>query len=496
MVFDLVTAFAGNGALSYAAYALVLGVIALGLHLARRKTTPTASKNTPATVEKHPWAFHFPPSRRHTLAELKLSKGIAVTPPPETLQRKQLPTTRTADFDKNDQFTPTGFSTEDVRALGRFPDYSVLTGTRYPVPYGPHFDIKKAVFRPTRPFRWVYHQTMGKQPVMSSLATQAHTLIATFKFDPDWWVELEQNYFETMAARQELLKKHADLVFFTDPGSELACRELMEMLVQFICKRYPQHFHLKNNNTVLYNGLLNTETDLLTTPPLKVVFMNIPEDYAMVLRNEQDGFYYLRAAMVCSSVGWDIGMNRGKQLRRIHDHVPDYAEKMAFSMDRYFAKMAVEQPVQRCSWSLEDHAPLFSSPRMDEKWERSAFAENTEALTIEHVKLRCDYQTLRRLPLSAAVVFNFKAVFTPITDIRDEPFIPALLLKILQEAKENLLTYKMVEHVRQVTMKACEQWAQEQVDKGIVPKDWEAGTLDESPYFKGWEEKWHAQQGF
>lgn len=321
-------------------------------------------------------------------------------------------------------------------------------------------------------------------------------LSALSKFDPDWWVELEQNYVTTMAARQTLRKEHGDLVFFADPGSELACRELMEMLVQFICKRYPQYFSLAEDKTVLHNRLLATSMDILSTPPLQVVFANIPEDYAIVLRNEKDGFYYLRAAMVCSSVGWDIGMKRGQALRGIHEHVPDYAEKLAFSMDRFFAKMAVDQPIQRCSWSLEDHAPLFSSPRTADKWERSAFADNKEGLSIQDIKLRCDYQTLRRLPLSGAVVFNFKATFTPVTEFRDEPFIPALMLKILEEGKESLIAYKMVAHVKNVTIKACREWAQEQVEQDLVPRDWEVRSLDESPFFPGWEEKWHRQQGF
>lgn len=309
-------------------------------------------------------------------------------------------------------------------------------------------------------------------------------------------MELEKNYFTTMAARQEILRKHGDMVFFTDPGTELACRELMEMLVRFVCKRYPQYFSLDADQAVLHNRLLGTTTDLRTTPPLKVVFANIPEDYAMVFRHEDDGFYYLRAAMVCSSVGWDIGMNRGKVLRAIHEHVPDYAEKMAFSMDRFFAKMAVDQPIQRCSWSLEDHAPLFSSPRMDAGWARSAFADRPQDLAVEDVKLRCDWQTLRRLPLSGAVVFNFKAVFTPVTELRDEPFMPALLAQVLEAGKANLIAYKTVDHVKGVTLRACKQWAAEQVAKGLVPADWEVGTVDQSPFFPGWEKKWHDQQGF
>lgn len=320
--------------------------------------------------------------------------------------------------------------------------------------------------------------------------------IALMKFDPDYWVELEKNYFTTMAARKELLKKHPDRVLFNNPGSELACRELMEMLLQFTCIRYPKYFSMSESKSVLYNRLLNTETNLDTTSPLQVIFDNIPEDYGIMLRNENDGLYYLRAAMVCSSVGWDIGQHRDEPLRMIHTHVPDYASKMAFSMDRFFAKMPVDQPIQRCSWSLEDHAPLFSSPVVVPDWKRSAFDAEKEKLTIDDIKLRCDWQTLRRLPLSSAIVFNFKAVFTPITELREEPYIPALLLRVLQEGKENLITYKMVDHVKYVAMTALEKWAQEQVDAGVVPADWEVGTLEDSPFFPGWEKKWHAQQGF
>ncbi|KAH8905793.1 hypothetical protein BR93DRAFT_880422 [Coniochaeta sp. PMI_546] len=426
------------------------------------------------------YLLQFPPSRRHVLGGLSALEKSVLEPDmaPRTLQAKALPTTRAHDLKKDDQYTPTGFSTQEIRALGRFPDYALLSGVRHPKPCDVNFDISKAMFRPYRPFRWNYHQTMS-----------------LMKFDPDWWVELERNYHGTMAARQELLKTHPGNVMFEYPGSELACRELMEMLLQFVTKRYPQYFSLERDNTILVNRLLNTTSDLLTTPPLKVIFDNIPEDYALMLRNENDGLYYLRAAMVCSSVGWDIGQHRNEPLTQIHTHVPDFKEKMAFSMDRFFAKMPVEQPIQRCSWSLEDHAPLFSSPEVVPDWTRSAFAANPEELKVEDLRLRCDWQTLRRLPISGAIVFNFKAVFSPFTDLREEPYIPALLLKVLQEGKQNLITYKCVEHVRKVAMDALAMWAKEQTEAGIVPADWEVSTLDESPFFPGWEDFWRARQG-
>lgn len=148
---------------SLAACAFVLLLLGLVVRFAKGKSLASSTSKF-AQKEKYPWLLQFPPSRRHTLADLKL-KGVAgpfTTPTPEVLSQRAIPSTSTPDWNKDDQFTPTGFSTQDLRALGRFPDYSVITGTRYPEPYGPHFDIKKAIFRPFRPFRWSYHQTMGK----------------------------------------------------------------------------------------------------------------------------------------------------------------------------------------------------------------------------------------------------------------------------------------------------------------------------------------------
>ena len=43
---------------------------------------------------------------------------------------------------------------------------------------------------------------------------------------------------------------------------------------------------------------------------------------------------------------------------------------------------------------------------------------------------------------------------------------------------------------------ALEAYAREQRDRGWVATDWPVQTLDESPWFPGWQDKWHRQQGF
>lgn len=58
------------------------------------------------------------------------------------------------------------------------------------------------------------------------------------------------------------------------------------------------------------------------------------------------------------------------------------------------------------------------------------------------------------------------------------------------------MRYKNTWHVEHVTIPALEKWAAEQVEKGMVEPGWKVQTLEESPWFPGWEEKWKSRQGF
>jgi Protein of unknown function (DUF3445) len=311
--------------------------------------------------------------------------------------------------------------------------------------------------------------------------------------EPDWWLEIDKSYPSIISTRENLFRLHGSKVLDFLPGSELACKELMEQCLTFYCHRFPSYFQLSNNNQTFTNKLLNTVTDIKSQPPLHILLHNIPEDFAIVLRDPTDGMYYMRAGVICSSLGWNVSTKLGLQLREIHAPIPDYKAKMQLSMDRYFSKMPVNAPIQRGSWGLEIGTPLFM-PAGDPH-EKLREVQNPE-LSIDECNLRVDWQTLRRLPLSAGIVFNFTALFTPVTEFRDEARIPALMAKILKEGKESLMEYKATWHVEHVVVPACEAWAKEQVELGVVEEGWEEATLDESPFFDGWEAKWHAQQGY
>jgi hypothetical protein len=146
------------------------------LHFQRRRasgsSTPPRSFSPSKDASPNPspeYVTSFPPSRRYVLPELAKEASdtnskvlIGTEPSLDFLMNDPLPTTRSYSLNNDlPKYTPTGFSTAEIKAMGDFPAYDILSGVPLPEPYE-NFDPAKALPRPYRPFRWAYHQTMCK----------------------------------------------------------------------------------------------------------------------------------------------------------------------------------------------------------------------------------------------------------------------------------------------------------------------------------------------
>lgn len=286
-----------------------------------RSLSPENKEPNNAPPKSSEYVTTFMPSQRDILKTLSLSEPQREALGDLTFDEKTFTSNimgweedfRTCDESK---YVASGFSVKEVKALGDFPDYAELSGVPTPAPYET-FELDKAQPRPYRPFRWPYHQTMSLT-----------------KLEPDWWLELESTYKSRITQRKQLYVEHAESVLQWLPGSELASKELMEMALQFYCARYPQHFILHDDKKTFENKILGTRQDVSKKHPLLVLLDNVPEDFAIMLRNPETGYYHFRAGMICSALGWNTGTKIGMQLHQIHGPIPDYKEKMQFSMDR------------------------------------------------------------------------------------------------------------------------------------------------------------------
>lgn len=106
------------------------------------------------------------------------------------------------------------------------------------------------------------------------------------------------------------------------------------MVIQFLCVRYPNQFQFESKTGVFHNRILGSLSDTRLVKPLLFLLDHVPEDFLITQEDEKTGLYVLRAGVSCSAVGWNMSTKMGKPLHEIHAPVPDYKERMQFSMDR------------------------------------------------------------------------------------------------------------------------------------------------------------------
>lgn len=167
----LVTAFVGTSAYFLIVHKGKRDLVLDRLHISRRrvsgaKTPPRSlspSKKQVQGLADVNYVDTLPPSRRSALIELSVPASKVTTDQKleaESNASNNMAPMKTSYLDVEDSlYMPCGFSINDIKQLGDFPDYATLSGVPLPRPY-PEFDIQKALPRPYRPFRWAYYQTM------------------------------------------------------------------------------------------------------------------------------------------------------------------------------------------------------------------------------------------------------------------------------------------------------------------------------------------------
>lgn len=79
---------------------------------------------------------------------------------------------------------------------------------------------------------------MGRyQNLCGLLAVFDDEVIALYRLDPDWWIELESTYRERIQQRIEIYELHGKKVADCLPQARAAFEELVEMVIQYVTVR-------------------------------------------------------------------------------------------------------------------------------------------------------------------------------------------------------------------------------------------------------------------
>lgn len=321
--------------------------------------------------------------------------------------------------------------------------------------------VKEYDDRPWRPFRWPYHQTMS-----------------ICKLDLNHWLDMDKWYIRYLEEKKKLLNEHGTDCCDWLLESKDACEELLETIVEHMLTRYPALF--KRTSQGIHNLITDEHLDLrkpYKIHPLYYVGKIAKEDFYIVKRRP-DGLHYLVAAVVPFPGGhFSVHEILGKHLDVIHQDVPYYEEKLKASMERWFSKMKCSDPVERASWYITWDHELFCSKIYTVKP-----GDKLPEVPFEKFNVRVERQTLRRLPKSQAIIFTNHPLFYSIDEMKDEPMVPSLLKKVIEEGPEKIVNYKNFKAIENHIMPYLDKLIQRQVDLGIITADQPVRTLPTYPF--------------
>lgn len=95
-------------------------------------------------------------------------------------------------------------------------------------------------------------------------------------------------------------------------------------------------------------------------------------------------------------------------------------------MDKFFASLPVGRIVRRWNWAISTSGDLFCVKGNHATREEIAAGGREEVVDLRTTVLRCERQTVHRLPRSGAMVFAFKTYQYPISEVREEGCAKAL----------------------------------------------------------------------
>lgn len=136
---------------------------------------------------------------------------------------------------------------------------------------------------------------------------------------------------------------------------------------------------------------------------LKAAARTCWEDFCLLTRRDEEEVYRLVGAAVAFPSDWRPADKLGLPLVALHQPIHGYAEQLATGVDHFMSKLKPGRIYGRCNWFV---SPTASLCWIAEEPPDRAFAHVTAGNAGETLFVRCERQTLRKLPETGAIVFT------------------------------------------------------------------------------------------
>jgi dimethylamine monooxygenase subunit A len=135
------------------------------------------------------------------------------------------------------------------------------------------------------------------------------------------------------------------------------------------------------------------------------------EDLCVLQAEQNDRPYRLTAAALGFPTDWRVEEKMGLPLTAIHAPIHGYAEQLAAGVDHFFRTLAAGPIFGRANWFVVASDAWRYLPTDDAA---TRFAHVTADNAGDTLFVRCERQTLRRLPMTGAVLFTIGIAVEPL----------------------------------------------------------------------------------
>lgn len=143
---------------------------------------------------------------------------------------------------------------------------------------------------------------------------------------------------------------------------------------------------------------------------------SIWEDICLLQPVGSDGAYVLTAGAVAFPTDWRLEDKMGLPLTAIHAPIHGYAEQLASGVDHFMRSLPAGPIYGRANWFITASAAWRYMPQDDPA---NRFAHVRADNAGQALFVRCERQTLRRLPDSGAILFTIGIAVEPLGQLPD-----------------------------------------------------------------------------
>ncbi len=260
------------------------------------------------------------------------------------------------------------------------------------------------------------------------------------------WLDIDDQYAVEMREKARRLRDEHDAVFLALPESSGGQADTLTLLLRHLADWYPALFRISAlaadglDASGCVENLINGETWRISDfadAPLDLAGRLIQEDLCLMSARD-DGSYVLSAGSLCFPFRWELKDKIGLPTAAGHHPVPGYDEKLAGPVNRYMVELKPHKPSWRCNWNIVDAPDLYLKPRAADSLDAAITADNAGT----KLWIRCERQTLRKLPKSGDVLFAIRTYIRPLFSLEGFPAVAKGLAQALEKIPPAMRIYK------------------------------------------------------